>query len=61
MHRGLFGLMSTAALIASVVAGCSSGGGTAADFDLPELPGATPTVKTMEFALETRPMTKPKT
>ena len=52
MRRGLFGLMSTAALIASVVAGCSSGGGTAADFELPELPGATPTVKTMEFALE---------
>lgn len=44
--------MSTAALIASVVAGCSSGGGTAADFELPELPGATPTVKTMEFTLE---------
>ncbi len=52
MRRGLFGLMSTAALIASVVTGCSSGGGTASDYTLPELPGATPTSKIMEFSID---------
>ncbi len=49
--RGLFGWMSAATLIASVMAGCSNGGGDATQFELPELPGATPEYCVMKYAV----------
>ena len=51
MRRGLFGLISTAAIIATAAVGCTTGGGGSEDYDLPDIPGSDPTAKVMEFSL----------
>lgn len=50
MRRGLFGLIGAAAVVATAAVGCSTGGGSAEDYDLPDIPGDT--VKAMEFTLD---------